>query len=268
MKKLLLLLVAVPCTLFAQHPYDDEILYNRMDNLKQNVSSIKELIYTSDKNGKIANDPDEITIFSFDKNKQIKKVDYSSIKNDTHVTYQYSFEEAFPYWIKQKIIIGPFVGSNSTYNYVKKSNQNGATIFKSYLGKDKPFREFVVDENQNVIAVYEHQRGEKSGRGKLFEYNSQGQIIKSTTLNSGDPKSAVTYKLNEYGDIVEQLESSIGYNEADWKNNWKYEYTYTYDNHNNWITKKAVMMGFKENGKLENNKNEYTYKIYTREIEY
>jgi hypothetical protein len=262
MKKLILILSVFPLSLFGQFNSSNK-LDNKIENIKQNVSSIIEKIYYSDKNGKNDNEPYESRVFFINKNKQITSVNWFQTKDNFNITYFYKYEETNPYLLKQEIIEGNFVHENDIFTYIKKNTTTGSNIYKNFKENNQTFREFVLDKNQYITAIYEYYNGNKSFTGFLYEYNNQGYIVKETRLYYDKPREITTYKLNEHGDVIEKLEFDVNNN----KFSWKYEYSYSYDNSYNWVSKKEIMIGFKENGKLEN-KSDYRYKTYTREIKY
>ncbi len=233
MKKVLLLLIAIPNVLFGQFNSDNE-LYNNMANLKQNVTSIIEERYKEDKKGKAAAKPSFRKIFSFNKNNQIESVQNIDINinprlNSTLMS-SFTFEEVSPWFIKQETIEGDFNHQKNNYSYTISNNTTGSTIFKNYAKNGKPFREFILDKNKNITAVYEHNgRQSRDYTGILFEYNSKGYVVKETDLANEEPREITTYTLNENGDIIEKLEFDVKSNKYDFK----YEYSYTYDKNNN-----------------------------------
>ena len=263
--KLLLLLIIMPCSLFGQYNTDG-VLYNFMENLKQNVNSVTVLNFNADKNGKQETVPYESRVFLLNSKNQITKINWHSIKNDLKLVYFYNYEDDAPNFLKQEIIEGNFVHRNTFFSYTKKTNLSGTTIFKNYLKTNYLFREFVLNNNQQITATYEYnlEKGAKSYTAYLFEYNSQGDLIKKTQLYYGKPRIITTYELNEYGDVIKELEFDV----VDDKFRTRTENTYTYDKFNNWVTKKEIMKWFDDNGKVETKKSDHQYKFYTREIQY
>ncbi len=255
MKKLLLLLLAIPNFLFSQSNSEDN-LFNYMVNLKQNVSSIRELMYEYDKNGKVQLDYRQSQVFSINKNKQIEK--------SGDVTYL--FEASSPYFIKQKIDETKYRRGNWNYHYKVKKSRTGNTVLQKKMETDEIIREFALDKNNNITAYYEYRNGVKGFRSYFYEYNNRSCLIKETHLSEEISWKIITYKLNEFDDVIEKLE----FDPRQDKNSFKSNFIYSYDKNNNWVTKKETKMYFDEKGKLGDKRDDFGYSecMYTREIKY
>jgi len=255
MRKLLLLLLAIPNILFGQSNAEEN-LFNHMINLKQNVSSIKQVMYEYDKNGKVQPDYRQKRQISINKNKQIEK--------SGDVTY--SFETSAPYFISQKNDESGYRGGIWNYKYKIKKSQSKTTVLQKDSESDKIIREFTLDKNNSITALYEYRNGVKSYSSYYYEYNDRGYLVKETHLYEEAPWKIITYKLNEFDDVIEKLEADA----KNGKYSYKYNFVYTYDNNNNWVTKIETQMSFDEKGKLGDKRSDFGYYeyIYKREIKY
>lgn len=103
------------------------------------------------------------------------------------------------------------------------NNKNGILIAREFL---------VATTDKNDKVVFNDEGEIKDLQGIIFttfEYNTNGQVVKEKTIDFLG-ESTVNYSYNHNGDVIE--EDRFNYGE---KHIHKLEYTY--DSHNNWITR-------------------------------
>lgn len=146
-------------------------------------------------------------------------------------------------------------------------DKNGNIVFfRNFDSQDKPIsiQENQYDSSGNIVSISSKSVSSNNTFKTIKKYNSKSQLIKETDLNyDGSIKDVRTFK---YGKNNNEVESDLTRPNGDYtkfiseydenknmtiqkwydkEGNQKHQtsFTYEYDNHNNWITKKRFSNG-------------------------